>query len=100
MLIDDKGAARLADFGLSRTLEAAGFPDHSGGMARWAAIEILSPSGANFGEEALGLSDISLVSPDPHDQVFFVTKATDIWALGMTVLEVSLTGHLYLHTRN
>lgn len=92
VLVDDNGAARLADFGLSRTLEVVGFPDHSGGMARWAAIEMLSPSGADFGEEFIAPSDVWAldipVTPDHNDRNFLITKETDMWAFGMTALEV------------
>lgn len=69
VLIDDDGNARLSDFGLSRVLESTGLTTKSiAGSSRWMAFE--------------------LMYADNPEQDGFFTYATDVWALGMTILEV------------
>ncbi|KIJ52455.1 hypothetical protein M422DRAFT_243241 [Sphaerobolus stellatus SS14] len=66
ILISDDGVPRLTDFGLSRILnEASGFTRSSdlAGSLRWMAPELF----------------------EGHK----VNKASDIWALGMTILEIT-----------
>ena len=66
--MNDKHEACIADFGLSRILEASGFTTKSvGGTFRWMAHELLAPEG---------------------DSIPQVTAASDVWAFAMTVLEV------------
>lgn len=69
VLIDDEGNACLCDFGLSRILQSTGFTTKSiAGTCRWMAIELTIPD---------------------DDVVVELTEATDVWAFGMTALEVS-----------
>jgi len=73
VLVNDEHEVRIADFGLSRILGEPGFTTKSvGGTYRWMAPELLAP-----GEESV-----------PQ-----VTMASDVWAFGMTVIEI-LTGRL------
>ena len=70
ILIDDGGNALLADFGLSRILESTGLTTKSiAGSCRWMAFELM-------------------YADDPEAEEVFTTE-TDVWALGMTILEVS-----------
>jgi len=70
ILVNDEHKACISDFGLSRILEASGFTTTSvGGTYRWMAYELIA-------YEFDGLS------------VPKITKATDTWAFGMTVVEV------------
>lgn len=70
VLINDEGEACLSDFGLSRILLASGFTTKSySGTWRFMAIELLE------------LGENEEVMPK-------VTKASDTWAFGMTVVEV------------
>ena len=69
ILIDDDGNARLADFGLSRVLEKTGLTTKSiAGSCRWMPYELM-------------------YSDDPEQDGTFTT-ASDVWSLGMTILEV------------
>ncbi|KAK2463096.1 hypothetical protein APHAL10511_004751 [Amanita phalloides] len=71
ILVNDSGHACLADFGLGRLTEVQGFTtNHVGGTCRWMAYELIYDDG----EE-----------PVKH------TTQSDVWAFGMTVLEI-LTG--------
>ena len=78
ILIDSERRARLADFGLAMLVDemasrttAVGRP---GGMARWMAPELFLPEEFGF----TGKLQKQLPSKD-----------TDIYAIGMTILEVS-----------
>ena len=75
--MSDTGEARISDFGLSRILETSGFTTKGvGGTCRWMAYElIVSPD--NYGE-------------DGEEYVPQPTIASDVWAFGMTALEVHL----------
>lgn len=75
--MSDTGEARISDFGLSRILETSGFTTKgAGGTCRWMAYElIVSPD--NYGE-------------DGEEYVPQPTIASDVWAFGMTALEVHL----------
>ena len=69
--MNDQHEVRITDFGLSRILGESGFTTKSvGGTYRWMAPELLAPEGE--------------VVPQ-------VTVASDVWAFGMTVLEVRLS---------
>ena len=69
VLIDDDSNAHLADFGLSRVSEPTGLTTKSiAGSCRWMAYE--------------------LMHSDNLEQDVPFTLATDVWALGMTILEV------------
>lgn len=71
ILVSDEGRACLTDFGLSRILEATGFTTKSvGGTWRWQAYELIAPN------------------EEDEDSTPKVTEATDVWAFGMTVIEV------------
>lgn len=74
--MNDEQEACITDFGLSRILEVSGFTtDSVGGTGRWKAYELLA-------YEVLGMS------------VPRITPASDVWAFGMTALEVrSLLRH-------
>jgi serine/threonine protein kinase len=70
--VNDEGEACITDFGLARILEASGFTTKSvGGTCRWMAYELIAPS-----------------DEEEEEVIPQVTVATDIWAFGMTVLEV------------
>ena len=71
VLIDDDGNARLSDFGLSRILESTvtGLTTKTiNGTIRWMAYE--------------------LMDADDAQQGGIFTTASDVWSLGMTILEV------------
>lgn len=69
ILIDDNGSAVISDFGLSRILEESGFtPPNVCGTIRWMARELLIP--------------------DDETIVSLVTESSDVWAFGMTSIEV------------
>jgi serine/threonine protein kinase len=71
ILVNDKNEASIADFGLSRILETSGFTTKSiAGTSRWMACELIAP------EE------------EDEDHPPELTKATDVWAFAMTVIEV------------
>jgi serine/threonine protein kinase len=71
--VNDWHDACISDFGLSRILEAEGFTTKSvGGTSRWMAYELVAPP--EEGEE--------------EEHIPQVSAATDIWAFGMTALEV------------
>ena len=62
--------ARIADFGLARILGESGFTTKTvSGTFRWMAPELLAPEGVCVPQ---------------------VTVASDVWAFGMTGLEVRL----------
>ncbi|TEB37673.1 kinase-like protein [Coprinellus micaceus] len=83
ILVNDDGHACLADFGLSRILEVRGFTTKSsGGTCRWMAYELVVPP---EDEE------------DNDDYVPPLTRETDVWAFGMTILQVVLTGSVPYH---
>lgn len=72
ILIDDGGSARLADFGLARFSQTSGYTrSRPSGTVRWMALELFAASEA--GEE----------QSDPQ-----VTMEADIWAFGLTAIEV------------
>ena len=70
VLVGDDGQALLTDFGLSRICGTEGFTtENPMGTCRWMAVELLSA--------------IS------NDEPIRTTTASDVWAFGMTILEVS-----------
>ncbi|KAH7909351.1 kinase-like domain-containing protein [Hygrophoropsis aurantiaca] len=74
ILINDRGKACITDFGLSRILETAGFTTKNlKGTTRYIALE--------------------LITHDSHDIAPRLTIETDVWAFGMTGLEI-LTSQL------
>ena len=78
VLIDSVHSARLADFGLATIIDESTAGSTTGGRGpkgttRWMAPEMLYPEKYEF----LG---------DMHKQL--PSKSTDIYALGMTILEV------------
>jgi len=71
ILINDDGEASVIDFGLSRTFHVTGVTTQTGpGTPRFMAPEL-----------------ISLVE-DEDEVITRVTKKTDVWAFGMTVIEI------------
>jgi serine/threonine protein kinase len=69
--VNDKSTACIADFGLARVLGESGFTTKTvGGTWRWMAYE--------------------LVGLDEEESIPQVTMESDIWAFGMTVLEVRI----------
>lgn len=69
--MNDEHEACLTDFGLARILETSGFTTKSvGGTCRWMAYELIAPC------------------YDDEECIPQVTVSTDIWAFGMTALEV------------
>lgn len=79
ILIDSDRHARLADFGLAVVIDesGAGSVIEDGGIrgtVRWMAPELMHPEMFDFSREC---------------QMRLPSKGTDIYALGMTILEVS-----------
>ena len=80
ILIDSECRARLADFGLTAIVEDTTPVDGSsslqtGGAVRWMAPEILDP--AKYGHTKWSREELP-------------SKSTDIYALGMMILEVRM----------
>jgi len=76
ILVNDEHEACIADFGLSRILGESGFTTKSvAGTCRWMAYELVE------------------LSDEEDESIPQVTMASDIWAFGMTVLEM-LSGRL------
>lgn len=78
-MIDSDCRARLADFGLAVVMDesAAGNVTQNsgiGGTVRWMAPELMIPEEFGFTEEC---------------HIRLPSRGTDIYALGMTILEVS-----------
>ncbi|TFK21998.1 kinase-like protein [Coprinopsis marcescibilis] len=83
ILVKDDGQACLTDFGLSRVLETRGYTTTSfGGTCRWMAYELLTP-----------VDDDSEDTPPP------LTKNSDVWSFGMTMLETFTLDVPYAHLR-
>lgn len=80
ILINSEFRACLADFGLAAIVETSSVQGYSsqqaGGTIRWMAPEILDPKKYGYAEGALRK---------------LPSKSTDIYALGMTILEVRKT---------
>ena len=79
-MIDSKHSARLADFGLAVLIDestAGRTANHRGvgGTTRWMAPEMIYPEKFGF-------------TGDEHRKRL-PSKSTDVYALGMTILEVS-----------
>lgn len=90
VLIDSMYSARLADFGLTTIIDESTVGSTTGGRGprgttRWMAPEMLHPEHFGF------LGDMQRQIP---------SKSTDIYALGMTILEVFVPkkAHLVLVT--
>ncbi|TDL16125.1 kinase-like protein [Rickenella mellea] len=80
ILINDDGEACLTDFGLARVLQSSGFTTKTiAGTVRWMAMELVAPD----------VDDEKYSNDD--DLTIPLTEPTDVWALGMTILEI-LTG--------
>ena len=80
VLIDSTYSARLADFGLTTIIDESTVGSATGGRGfkgttRWMAPEILHPDNFEFSGEM---------------QKQLPSKSTDIYALGMTILEVRI----------
>lgn len=76
VLIDSGNSARLADFGLTTIIDDSTVGSTTGGRglqgtARWMAPELLQPERFGF-----------------PDRKRLPSKGTDVYALGMTILEV------------
>ncbi|KAH8118246.1 kinase-like protein [Phellopilus nigrolimitatus] len=80
ILIDDSGRPLIADFGISRICDTKGFTTQSVmGTCRWMAVELLRAT--ILSEDASGQDDSPIRT----------TEASDVWAFGMTVVEI-MTG--------
>ena len=90
ILINSERRACLADFGLAAIIEDASSGDgpsghKTGGTTRWMAPEILDPD--RFGYTKRSRRRLP-------------SKSTDIYALGMTILEVGMSSPLLLLSDN
>ena len=75
MLIDDDGRAVISDYGLVFVIDTSDFTStKTAGTCRWMSPEVMNPS-----EDSVD---------DQEPSVLFTT-ASDIYAFGMTVFEVS-----------
>ena len=87
ILINSEGRACLANFGLAVITEETNSSEvgpnsyKTGGTIRWMAPEILSPDRYGYNKRARGK---------------LPSKSTDIYALGMTILEARTTPSLLL----
>lgn len=80
ILIDKYGKAVLTDFGLSRVLGESGFTTKNvGGTTRWMARELLTVE-----------DETTVARP---------TAASDVWALGMTAIEIFTDRQPFDHIR-
>ena len=73
-MIDSQRCARVADFGLAVVVEES-ITHELKGSPRWMAPELMDP-------ETFGFTDESLKQ--------LPSKSTDIYAIGMTIFEVSV----------
>jgi len=85
VLIDSECRGRLADFGLTVVIDESttGSTTHHRGMrgtVRWMAPEVMYPEKFGF---------------DGEYRKRLPSRSTDIYALGMTILEVSIRPHDY-----
>jgi serine/threonine protein kinase len=79
VLVDSGGNARICDYGLAFILEPSEFASVKAvGACRWKAPEIMDPA------ESPQDAGASTSAP-------LFTQASDIYALGMTILEVCLS---------
>lgn len=93
ILINDNHQASLADFGLSRILQETGFTTKTLlGTPRHLAPELVATG--------MDDEDDSILIPTgadiEGDSIPRVTAATDVWAFGMTILEVRIAVLLLL----
>jgi serine/threonine protein kinase len=79
VLIDDSGEARLADFGLSRTLQTSA--ETLRNMASTTAWDDLNPATADSWRWK---------APEQMEAVTALSCAADVWGFAMTVMEVRL----------
>ena len=70
-MVDHDGGARICDYGLAFIIEPAEFTSvKSAGLCRWTAPEIMNPA------------------QDVHSDLPLFTEKSDVYAFGMTVIEV------------
>ncbi|KZT21083.1 kinase-like protein [Neolentinus lepideus HHB14362 ss-1] len=103
ILINDAGQATLCDFGLSRILETSGFTTKSiGGNCRWMSPELLFPdedSTPTIDRECNSDSVSRRTNNSTSNNAPRVTPASDVWAFGMTILEVLTERLPFAHLR-
>ncbi|EUC67039.1 tyrosine kinase catalytic domain protein [Rhizoctonia solani AG-3 Rhs1AP] len=92
VLISDSGSACITDFGLARVLEGLTLTPVSqqlgvAGATRWMARELLLPP------------PLPESSSEELESETTVTRETDIWSFGMTVLEAMTAQPPYSHRR-
>lgn len=77
-MIDSAGSARICDYGLAFIIEPSEFTSvKTAGACRWTAPEIMSP-------------DEIVQDADADDSPPLFTEKSDIYAFGMTLLEVHI----------
>lgn len=77
-MIDENGSPLLGDFGLSRICNTKGFTTKNVmGSIRWMSPELLRE-----------WTNTPQSDSSRDDDIVRTTKASDIWAFGMTILEV------------
>ncbi|KAG9124359.1 hypothetical protein FRC07_011937 [Ceratobasidium sp. 392] len=110
VLISDNGSACITDFGLARVLEGLTLTPVSqqlgvAGATRWMARELLLPAPPPL--PASTYTDTLTDDPASYDEQgepeeeehVTVTRETDMWSWGMTVLEAMTAQPPYAHRR-
>jgi len=85
ILVDDDGHARICDYGLTSIIEPSEFTSIR--TCRWAAPEIMSPA-----------EDVQNANTCNFLPLF--TKESDIYAFGMTILEIFTENIPFSHMKN
>lgn len=96
VLVDANGNARLADFGRAKLMDHRGYTTSFAGSIRWLAPELIDY------QPETPTNDVDEI--DNQDWIPQLTKQTDVYALGMVLLEVRcryivciITFTYYLH---
>ncbi|KAG8727003.1 hypothetical protein FRC12_022881 [Ceratobasidium sp. 428] len=109
VLISDSGSACITDFGLARVLEGLTLTPVSqqlgvAGATRWMARELLLPTppplpSSTYTNTLTSDPDSYDDEPEGEDGHVTVTRETDMWSWGMTVLEAMTAQPPYAHRR-
>lgn len=104
ILVSDDGMLQLTDFGLAimrdTTIQFSRSSNVTGGTVRWMAPELLfgSETGGNTASRSLK-ETVSRATESESDSGTTLSKETDIYALGMTMLELLTGEHPFNHVK-